>query len=55
LLLELEDDEPLAGRAGPPEGPFEPFTGWIGLAAAIDRALAAWRPHQEPDAPTSGS
>lgn len=38
LTLEIYPGEPMAGQVGPSAGPLEPFSGWIGLAAALDRA-----------------
>jgi hypothetical protein len=41
LTVELERVEPLCGRLGPVGGPLVEFSGWIGLAAALDRAIRA--------------
>jgi hypothetical protein len=40
LLLEVTDDEPIAGRIWTERGDPRPFTGWIGLAATITTWLA---------------
>jgi hypothetical protein len=41
LRIELEHgSEPIRGTIGPQDGPATPFTGWLGLAAALERALA---------------
>ncbi|MDQ6806890.1 MAG: hypothetical protein M3065_18460 [Actinomycetota bacterium] len=41
LLLDLDRREPLGGRIGPLEGRLRPFSGWIGLAQAINECLGS--------------
>ncbi len=44
LVVELEHDgDGIAGRVRDPSGAFIDFTGWLGLAAAIERLAAATR------------
>jgi hypothetical protein len=47
-MVELECVDPLRGRVGPVTGPLEAFSGWIGLAAALDRSIRDQ--HRGPDA-----
>jgi hypothetical protein len=49
VLLEVSDDDPIAGQIRPADGEPRPFSGWIGLAAT----LAAWL--AEPEAPAEAS
>jgi hypothetical protein len=40
LQIELErGSDPIRGTIGPPDGPAVPFTGWLELATALERAL----------------
>jgi hypothetical protein len=39
LTLVVDEVEPLSGKVEPPSGPTQPFSGWAGLAAALDRAM----------------
>ncbi len=46
LQIRLELDlrvEPMVGRLIAGDGPAQPFTGWTGLAAALDRVTVAER------------
>ncbi len=43
----------LTGRVGVDDGPARPFTGWIGLNAAVERLLLEQEPGEEP-APQAG-
>jgi hypothetical protein len=46
LQIHLELDlrvEPMVGRMSSGDGPVHAFTGWTGLAAALDRVTAAER------------
>lgn len=51
LILELdsEDDEALAGRVSAESGAPVPFTGWLGLAGAIEAALRARHEEDDPE------
>jgi hypothetical protein len=40
LLVEVSEEDPIAGRIWPAHGDARPFHGWIGLAAAITGLLA---------------
>ena len=49
IRLKLEERvEPVRGRIGPITGPLEAFSGWIGLAMALDRSIRDQ--YRQPDA-----
>ena len=49
LRLELDDaGEAIRGRVSSESGADMPFVGWVGLAAAIERATSAWNMRDEP-------
>jgi hypothetical protein len=54
LTVELELVGPLHGRVGPIDGPLETFTGWIGLAAALDRRIRDGQPPSSTGQPPDG-
>lgn len=43
MVLLLEEHQPPAGQVGPHDGELHPFSGWVGLAAAIESCLDAAR------------
>ena len=56
ITLDLEvDDDFLSGRVRNGSGPDRPFSGWLGLMAAIDELLAAAGRKEEDDEMDSNS
>jgi hypothetical protein len=54
VLVTIERREPLGGTVGPERGPAAQFSGWIGLAVALDRLIsesAGDQERPEPDSP----
>jgi hypothetical protein len=54
LLLEVEDTEPVNGSLHLEDGTTRPFSGWLGLMAAIREAASRHPPRSpvEPSQPT---
>ena len=53
LVIELEPGQDLpSGQVRDHEGAPHPFTGWLGLAAALGRGLRAGATDREPAVPT---
>jgi hypothetical protein len=54
VLIEVESHEPLSGRAGFEGAATEPFSGWMGLSALLDRLLTRAGENDEGDTPRNG-